>query len=329
MFAPSAQTGVDLRLNFNNSFVSSLEYIFSVCEPHLRIDGGQVARLISRIRSGSRETPFLYSLHFRVIEAIQRECMPDVERHLEQLLNLDQAADRYVLAGLASDDLPWDADITTAYFADGDDTFFRYAPPDPDKAALVQSKLSAALDMIGRFAPGLAAEMRELITTVIIARGIALNDSSTGQVFESSTALRAFGGVLLNADYAGSVVAAATTLIHEEAHTLLFALSPNEGVVLNPDSERYSSPLREDPRPLEGIFHQTFVLARMIYGMDLLRSSAGASPTECDFACGFMQQNMPRFEDAVTTVRCHARLTDAGEMALRAAENHMATIQVT
>ena len=93
-----------MRLNFNNSFVSSLEYIISVCEPHVRIDEGQAARLISRIRSGSRETPYLYSLHFRLIEAIQRDCMPDVERYLDQLLNLDPAADRYVMVGLASDD---------------------------------------------------------------------------------------------------------------------------------------------------------------------------------------------------------------------------------
>ncbi len=329
MFAPSAQTGLELRRNFNNGFASSLEYLVSVCEPHVEFDKGQVARLISRIRSGSRETPFLYALHFRLVEAIQRQSLPDIQLYLDQLLNLDQAADQLLVAGLASDDLPWDADTTTAYFEADDDAGFRYAPPDRDKTALVQTKLSAALEMINRFAPGLAAEMRELVTTIIIAHGTALNDTCPPQVFETSTALRAFGGVLLNADYSGSVLDAVTSLIHEEAHTVLFAVSPNDGVVENPDNERYSSPLREGLRPLEGIFHQAFVVARMIYGMNLLRSSTGASQTECDFACGFVRSNIPCFEDAATTIRRHARLTDAGEMVFQAAENHMAGIQIT
>ena len=325
LFAPSAQTGAELRTNFNASFLDSLEYLISVCRPHVNVDEKRVGRIVSRIKAGSRETPYLYSLHFQIVEAIQQECLADIERHLDELLSLDQAADRCLIAGLASHDLPWDSEITTAYFADEDGSFFSYVPPGLDETAHLRTKVSAAIEMMERFAPGLAAEMKELLTTVIITRGVARSSAAADQLFESSTALRAFGGMLLNAAYAGSVVEAATVLIHETAHTALFALSPKEGVVLNPESERYSSPLREEPRPLEGIFHQVFVLARMIYGMELLRSANGSSQAECDLASEFIEYNVPRFRDAVATVHHHAQLTDAGHMALAAAENYMET----
>ncbi len=55
-------------------------------------------------------------------------------------------------------------------------------------------------------------------------------------------------------------------LLHETAHQLLFGLSLDQPVVENDVEERYASPLRPDPRPMDGIFHATFVCARMRYG---------------------------------------------------------------
>ncbi|MBL6431916.1 MAG: hypothetical protein HPM95_15385 [Alphaproteobacteria bacterium] len=76
--------------------------------------------------------------------------------------------------------------------------------------------------------------------------------------------------------------------MHEAAHGTLFAMSPVEFYVFNPENERYSSPLRLDPRPLDGIYHATFVLARMHIAMRELvalaepgRGRAGAGNGAC------------------------------------------------
>ena len=116
------------------------------------------------------------------------------------------------------------------------------------------------------------------------------------------------------------------SLIHEHAHTVLFAHSPNEGVVSNHPDERYVSPLRSDARPMEGIFHQSFVLARMIYGMDLLRKSQSASQYELDFADMFIAYNVPRYNDAVESLHKHARFTPEGLEAMESSQAYVATL---
>jgi HEXXH motif-containing protein len=58
------------------------------------------------------------------------------------------------------------------------------------------------------------------------------------------------------------------TLVHESAHSLLFALARDQPLVLNDSSQRYGSPLRDDLRPMDGIFHAAFVSAREAYALD-------------------------------------------------------------
>ncbi len=119
---------------------------------------------------------------------------------------------------------------------------------------------NAALELIRHAASSLAGKLEEVVTTVILARSVFIEDGTKPAArFQGASALRAFRAILQHAEPDLSVVDSATALIHEEARSALFALSPMEGVAPNADSERYSSPLREDPSPLEGNFHATFV----------------------------------------------------------------------
>ena len=53
-------------------------------------------------------------------------------------------------------------------------------------------------------------------------------------------------------------------LIHEQSHLYVHLINNDDPIVLNP-RERYQSPLREEKRPLIGVYHATFVLARVYY----------------------------------------------------------------
>lgn len=59
-------------------------------------------------------------------------------------------------------------------------------------------------------------------------------------------------------------------LIHETAHLHLDQLMEFDPIVLNKPSDLYKSPIRKDPRPMRGVFHATFVLARLLNFMQLL-----------------------------------------------------------
>jgi HEXXH motif-containing protein len=77
-------------------------------------------------------------------------------------------------------------------------------------------------------------------------------------------------------------------------------------MVLNSDDERFTAPLRPDPRPMMGIFHATFVLSRVVR---VFRRLAAHDPKR--FAA-----SVPYFIDRFTagheTVVKHARLSDLG-----------------
>lgn len=59
-------------------------------------------------------------------------------------------------------------------------------------------------------------------------------------------------------------------LAHEAGHSLLFGLTVDEPLVLNLDDVLYPSPLREDPRPMDDIYHAAFVSAHMALAMETL-----------------------------------------------------------
>ena len=61
-------------------------------------------------------------------------------------------------------------------------------------------------------------------------------------------------------------------LIHEYSHNLLFGIARNEPLVFNDPEERDESPLRQDLRPMDGIYHALFVSAREALAMRAILS---------------------------------------------------------
>ena len=71
----------------------------------------------------------------------------------------------------------------------------------------------------------------------------------------------------------GRLLSLLETLAHEAAHSLLFGIQISGPLVLNPDDARFASPLRVDLRPMDGVYHATFVSARMHFAMQELLAS--------------------------------------------------------
>jgi len=267
----------------------------------------------------------MFSLHFRLLEAIQEDRLDDVQALIARILALEPAGHGILSTTFDPNEFPWDCETVAGYFAAEEDSLFRYVAPSANVVPARAAQVEAALELIRRTLPGLAAELEEVITTVILARGVPTGDTSTSVApFEGASALRAFGAIVLDVRPDPSVVNCATSLIHEEAHSTLYALSPMEGVVTNADDERHSSPLRDDPRPLEGIFHATFVIARIIYAMETMLDSGGLSSEDQRVAVENLEDSRPLFFDGLATLRRHANLTPAGDAALEAAETYMA-----
>jgi HEXXH motif-containing protein len=58
-----------------------------------------------------------------------------------------------------------------------------------------------------------------------------------------------------------------------KARALLFGFGMGKPLVENHEHERYTSPLRGDPRPMDGVVHATYVVARMHYAVTRMLDS--------------------------------------------------------
>jgi HEXXH motif-containing protein len=100
-------------------------------------------------------------------------------------------------------------------------------------------------------------------------------------------------------------------LSHESAHVYLFALSLGDSFVDNPDDELHPSPLRADPRPLDGTFHATYVCARMHYALSHVIKSGVLSRSEANEARKALAARGAAFSDGLKTLSDYASVTRA------------------
>jgi hypothetical protein len=325
LFDPDADSGVALRSYVGTSLASSFEHIFEACAPHLKLDTQRCNALVERLRSGSRELPWLFSLHFRLVEEISRDRLDRATAIITSLAGLDEAQSGVSVLCLGEDTFPMGEDIALDYFR-GEQRKIRFDPVPKVDAASMRANLAEAIEYLRKVSPGLAGELEEMITTIFVVRGVAvLQEDAEHLDFEGSSALRAFGGIVCNTKTDRIVAANALVLVHEHAHNVLFALSPEQGVVTNADDELFSSPLRIDPRPMEGIFHATFVLARMIYWLELVCGSHLVASEDVAYAKMMLTDLTPRYHEGVETIARHAKLTEQGRIALEQADQFMAS----
>jgi len=110
-------------------------------------------------------------------------------------------------------------------------------------------------------------------------------------------------------------------IVHESAHLHLYSLWKNDAIVLNKSTEKFKSPLRKDLRPMSGLFHAMFVLARLVQ----LEKNVVTHPKYMDVKSKWnvsynnAGNNAPikeKFFDAFSTISQHGILTPLGNKIL-------------
>ena len=141
--------------------------------------------------------------------------------------------------------------------------------------------------------------------------------------FDGATSFFCWGALFLNADTHRALVQMIDGLSHESAHAYLFALSLGDSFVNNPDDELRASPLRSDPRPLDGIFHAAYVSARMHYAHSHAIEAGVLSESDESEARNALAASRAAFLDGLKTLNDHASLTPLGRRVMNAAGNYM------
>jgi hypothetical protein len=265
--------------------------------------------------------PAVFALYTSLVEAIGANDSAAARRTADRLLETDPEGGATRVAMLDDGELGSGiADVYARLLNDDPGLPLPIAPVLDEQQAV--AAVTAALALIDRSAPEMAAEIRGLAREIVAVRPAADPRDSAVTDFDGATTFYLWGAVFVN-PVNRTVVDLAQTLAHETGHLLLFGLSPGEPLVENPDDERYASPLRQDPRPMEGIVHAAYVIARMHYFL-AAALRAGALPEEDRrSAAAQAAGHIESFFDAAATIERHARFRPTGASVFRSAADYM------
>jgi HEXXH motif-containing protein len=177
-------------------------------------------------------------------------------------------------------------------------------------------RLAEARALLGAsFTAEIDAVAHEIVAVAVAPGGELL--------FHGATSFLLWGALLLNLDAHPTRVKLAEGLAHESGHAVLFGLTMGAPLVTNPDDERHPSPLRHDPRPMDGITHAVWVLARMHLAMEVLLAGDALTHEERTEAEVARTRIARDYRDGLAVVDAHARFTPEGAAAFDLARGYM------
>ncbi|MFO1060661.1 MAG: HEXXH motif-containing putative peptide modification protein [Dongiaceae bacterium] len=266
-------------------------------------------------------SPLTFGAYCDLVLALEADQLPEAAALLAEIAAAPAAAGGPAVRrfGEPAGDRAWDR---YRRLVDTDPAMpFTLRPAAPAEAERAASLVDRALALIAAGNPELGAEIRALIQEIVLAAGA---DDPDAVQFDGVSSFLLWGGVVLNARSYDSPIAMVQALAHESGHNLLFGLSADGPLQDNDDADRFASPLRTDPRPMDGIVHAVYVTARMHQAVQRLLEAGILGPEDAAEAAAAAQDNRRRFAAGIATVDRHARLTPLGTAVLDGARRYMA-----
>ncbi|MCU0317857.1 MAG: HEXXH motif-containing putative peptide modification protein [Amoebophilaceae bacterium] len=160
--------------------------------------------------------------------------------------------------------------------------------------------------------PKMLENMRELVHQIFFVG----SDCPQRHCVFSLTSAVTQGIVFINGAYSPSWVFLLDKYVHEAAHAYLFLINQEELLVLNDPKELYPSPLRQDKRPMEGVYHALFVLMRLLYAFSAIREKQELMESDSKEIITLMSMYSAGLERSYTTVMREGKLTPIARLLL-------------
>jgi len=296
------------------SLASSLSYLHSALAERLSLSAADADAAATRIRT-HRVRPGVFGRYYKLVFAVESGQLEKARALFLEIL--EQAQDTPTLSI---------APFTDAALGEEKRLYNELIDPDaatrpwmaaPQSSDGLADRVVRALALIEAADPRLAGEVRALIVEIV---GAAPSHAPGARPFGSVSSLMLWGLVIVNLERYATAETMVEGLVHEAAHLLLFAHSVDGPLVANAIEERYTSPLRSDPRPMDGVFHATFVSARMYYVTRKLREAAAVDTARLDERLKLFRE---LYFGGLQTVQAHAKLTPTGKRIIAESVDYM------
>jgi hypothetical protein len=311
-FDPDFRRAEGVGARMRSRLGESLKYVLEQCEGRVPFAAAEMAAFLDRLAAGP-VSPLVFGAYCDLVLAIDSNALDDAEALFAEIAASPNAPPGPLVIDLAQDDGDVAADRYRR-FADTDVKMpFTPFPPRPEAAQRSRALIAGALSLLDAGNPALGDEIRVLLREIVLASG----------EFEGVSSFMMWGGVILNDSAQKTVLDMVQTLAHESGHNLLFGLCAYGPMHENDDEARFSSPLRLDSRPMDGIVHATYVSARMHQAVKRLADGGVLEDAQMDEARAANAANAKRFAHGMESIQEHARLTPLGKAIMEGAQRYM------
>jgi hypothetical protein len=306
--------------------VRSIKTVYGRARSFVAADQTAVRNLIRDI-SRHPARPAAFGAYTELVESISAGDADAAQYASDQLLALNAPCPNTRIVTLTDDDLGPGHTERYSRLINDDPEQAIYVKPLDDKTAAA-SAVREALAFIEASAPSLAEEIRTLAREIIMVESGASSETGEVSQFDGASTFYLWGAVFTRV--ANKTPAElAQTLAHETGHLLLFGLMMGRPLVENTEDERYDSPLRQDARPMEGVVHAAYVVARMHYALSSILQ-AGLLPADGATQAQTQLLDYHRlFFDSLSTIEHYARFTPQGADVFRNAVDYMKSARVS
>jgi hypothetical protein len=318
-FTPDAAHAARCDRAMHAGLADSLRQICEASDGKVAFDRGAIERLIGAIEAGRRLPPNAFALYYELVPALLEGRLDAAPALFAELAQQQPIEMPFRLLALGE---PAMADRQQRYmrFMNDDSAYDHvFLPPSADDLAAFKRQFASVMDLLNQAAPEFLAELKALISELILVVG----PKDAKVHFDGGSSYQLWGALFLNAVRHTTRIDVIDSLAHESAHSRLFGLCTEEAPVRNADDDLHPSPLRPEPRPMDGVYHATFVSARMHWAMSRLIASGLLTEEELAIAIKARDDDKRNFEKGYGTVAAHGRLTDTGRIALDAALAYM------
>lgn len=318
-FAPCAERARRLDLRMRRRLAESVRYVAEQAQAALGPDPAALARFLARVEAGPVGSR-AFAAYYDLVLALDAGDLAEAGVRLLELLEAPVAPPGLRILELGDPARDRDADRYRRHVDTDPEQPLSIQPPPPALAAACRARIEAAFARIDAGDPELGREIRALVREIVLAVG---PPDPRALSFDGASSFMLWGAVVLNAAGHATPLEMVQALAHESAHNLLFGLAADGPLVRNDDAPRFASPLRADPRPIDGIFHATFVTARMHRALAQLRAAGALDAAERAEADAALAAHRAHFAQGLATLDRHAELTPAGAAALAGARAYM------
>jgi hypothetical protein len=300
--------------------IDSLAYLKQSIAEQWKVEFASLNHTIKSMQSGSIYPPSTFGIYYELAFALFNGDESEVELLMAELATEKTCnPEKFSIVGL-SQVSPKNLLRYQKLMNSDPQTNILITALNPDREKTAITSLASSLGRFKILIPEMYDEFLSLVKEIIL---VGSDKENSEFKFDGGSCYMLWGGLFINAENERNDVTMIEALVHESSHSLLFSYSIDEPLVRNEDNELFSSPLRDDLRPMDGIYHATFVSARMYWAMNALIQSGNLNADEILIAQNAKNIDCQNFFSGYAIVKAHADLTETGLKIMSATHDYM------